>query len=444
MTQTGLRFGERIGEAKPFPEMLSVITDPNLEVFQVTTNREGAGNTRGGFFSQDGTRFFFSRHWTGGGLSGQVQYTMCEINDGFALRALTDDADPRSPVVSRDGRFFYYLANPPADASAAGVALKRVDLQTFRLETLTLFDEPVEGIGKRPRSAMPREGSLRADGKVLCTGFTFHTDNGDAHCAPVFIDLETLGIHGFDWEPYSWRVGGTYFPGADPAHRGHLLMGRNNRSQHWDKDGKYSEKWYSEVHRLQLFIVDEAGAIVGILPVGGPKESVDHSCWRGGRYEVATHAGRLDTAPHWRGTIMSCEPISCDPALWADPARIPGARRAELTRKFTRPDVCHQSWHVDGIHGAFDTEGWAGRSTPCLQGPAAFLYLGTVVENGAEGPYIETKYLLHPRSSWNGAFTENCQQVSPDLRTVFFNSDWTGKFGEPQVFAVRGFTFPQG
>ena len=162
------------------------------------------------------------------------------------------------------------------------IAFKRVDLETFKVEILTVFDTPVAGIGKRPRSVMPRHGSLRADGKVLCTGFNFHTDSGQAHCAPVFIDLETLAIRGFDWEPYDWRVGGSYFPGPDPAHRGHLLMGRQNRSQNWDKDGKYSETWYSDVHRLQLFVVDESGAILGIMPIGGKGEAIDHSCWRGG------------------------------------------------------------------------------------------------------------------------------------------------------------------
>jgi hypothetical protein len=229
-------------------------------------------------------------------------------------------------------------------------------------------------------------------------------------------------------------------------------MGRANRSQHWDENGKYSEKWYSDIHRSQLHIVDEGGTIVGTVPVGGEGECVDHPCWRGGRYEVATHSGRFDTAPHWRGTIMSCVPVDCDPALWASPRDIPGARRVELTRKFTRPDVCHQSWHLDGVHGVFDTEGWAGRGTPCLQGPSAFLYLGTVIESGNDGssseasakeePHIVTKYLLHPRSSWNGAFTENCQEISPDLKTVCFNSDWTGTIGQPQVFAARGFAFP--
>jgi len=59
-----------------------------------------------------------------------------------------------------------------------------------------------------------------------------------------------------------------------------------------------------------------------------------------------------------------------------------------------------------------------------------------------DDPYIVTKYLLHPRSSWNWAGTENCQELSPDFKTVMFNSDWTCKIGSPQLFAVRGFTFP--
>ncbi|MBM4144369.1 MAG: hypothetical protein FJ225_12375 [Lentisphaerae bacterium] len=433
--------GERFGEAKPFPEMLSVITDPNLEVFKVTADPEVACSTRGGFFSPDGSRFFFKRQWTAGPMSGRVQYVMCEVNDGFALRGLTDDANPCIPILSRDGRHLYYFSNPAGEAARPGVVFKRVELRTCKSDVLTVFDAPVEGIGKRPANAMCG-GSLRADGKMLCAGFNFRTANGEPHFAPVFINLETLAIRGFEWEPYDWRVGGTYFRGDDPAHLGHLLMGRSNRSQHWDKDGNYSEKWYSDVHRLQLFVVDESGARIGIFPIGGEGESVDHSYWRGGRYELVTHAGRFDTSPHWRGTIMCTAPVVCDPALWTSPRHIPGARRVELTRKFTRPDVCHMSWHRDGTHVVCDTEGWAGRGTPCLMGPAAFLYLGTVIENGTEDVSIKTKYLLHPRSSWNGAHTENCPELAPDLKTIFFTSDWTGAVGQPQVFAVRGFEFP--
>jgi len=42
--------------------MLSTVTDPNLEVFQVTTNLDGMSG-RGGFFTPDSKRFVFMRQW---------------------------------------------------------------------------------------------------------------------------------------------------------------------------------------------------------------------------------------------------------------------------------------------------------------------------------------------------------------------------------------------
>jgi hypothetical protein len=445
--------GELFREAKPFPEMLSVVTDPNLEVFQVTTDLEAAGNTRCAFFNSDGSRFFFARHWPQGrvGMDGlpvdvrstNVEFTLCEARDGFALRVLTDDVDPRAPFVSHDDRYFYYFANQPRGKETR-IVFKRVDLKTFKVEMLTVFDSMVPGIGRKPRLVTPQyQSSLRADGAVVCTGFNFETEDGSDHFAPVFVDLKTLSVRGFDWEPYSWRVGGVYYRGSDPAHLRHLMMGRCNRSQHWDKNDNYSEKWYSEVHRGLIHIVDEEGSIAGTVPIDGEQENTSHMYWRGGKYEIATHTGRFDTAPNYRSAIMCAEPLVCEQKHWASPRDIPGARRVELTRHFTRPDVCHMSWDPSGMYAACDTEGWHGRGTPCLQGPAAFLYLATVVEDGKEDPHVVTKYLLHPRSSWNHAFTENCQELSPDLKTIFFNSDWCCRYGSPQVFVARGYTFPK-
>ena len=157
---------------------------------------------------------------------------------------------------------------------------------------------------------------------------------------------------------------------------------------------------------------------------------------------LIVHSGDFNSAPHLRICIRTAAPVPCPPEDWQKGREIPGGHSVDLTRHFTRPDVCHQSWHVDGIHGAFDTEGWAGRGTECLQGPSAFLYLGTVIEPANEDPYIVTKYLLHPRSSWIWAGVENCQELSPDLRHLFFNSDWTCVVGRPQLFVARGFSFP--
>ena len=436
------KVGELFLEAKPFPEMLSVITDPNLEVFQVTTDLSAAGNTRFGFFSADGSRFFFARHRDNSGLGNGVQYEMCEVNDGFALRLLTGDDDPRMPVVSADGRYFYYFANPPAN-SGAGVTLKRVDLTTFAVEQLAVYDAPVEGVGWKLRAVSSRPGSMRADGQMFCAGGECETPDGETYFTPIFVNLNTLAMHGFEWTPWSWRVGGTYFPGTDPRYMNRLSMGRVGISERWDPP-EYHYVTHTYGYSAQ-HVVDEYGHILGTLPFGGVREeNTSHTCWRGANYEMLSHSGRFDTAPHWRGTIMCAAPVDCPPDEYTLGRNIPGARRVELTRKFTRPDVCHISWHDNGINGVCDTEGWQGRGTPCLQGPSAFLYLATLIENGTEDPYLVTKYLLHPRSSWDGAFTENCPVLSPDLRTVFFNSDWTCTLGQPQVFAVRGFEFLHG
>jgi len=442
--------GQSYSEVKPFPEMLSVVTDPNLEVFQVTTDLEQTGDARGAFFSPDGKRFVFRR-----GTSephGNLYWCLCDVDQGHRLRNVTDPADnPAAPFLSGDGRHLYYFQDSSHEAKPR-IKLCRVSLDDCRTETVTVFDQAVPGIGRRPRAGgkimrrgMTQGASLRADGRRVLTGFNFVGDDNEDRFAPVIIDLETLAIHGFEWEPYSWRVGGTYYRGSDPAHRGHIFMGKSWRSQAWDPKDNYKliEVNYSDIHRASLHVVTEAGDIVATVPIGGDGEGVDHPCWRGGRYEIVVHSGDFHSAPHWRGCVRTAVPVPCAPAHYQAGRAIPGGRSVDLTRKFTRPDVCHQSWHVDGIHAAFDTEGWAGRGTPCLQGPAAFLYLGTVHEPAGEDPDLVTKYLLHPRSSWSWAGVENCQELSPDLKQVFFNSDWTCTIGRPQLFVVRGFTFPK-
>jgi hypothetical protein len=238
MDSTPHNVGEPYTEGKPFPEMLSVITDPNMEVFQVTTDLSAAGNTRFGFFS--------------------------------------------------------------------------------------------------------------ADGRMLGAGFGFELQEGEEHhSAPVFVNLETLEIHGFEWTPWSWRVGGSYFPGTDPRYMNRLGMGRIGISERWDPP---DYKCVTKTHGCSAqHVVDEYGKILGTLPFGGmPEENTSHTCWRGANYEMLSHCGRSDTAPHWRGTIMCAAPVDCPAEHYTLGRDIPGAKRVELTRKFVRPDVCHIDWHVSG------------------------------------------------------------------------------------------------
>jgi len=254
--------GEPYSEVKPFPEMLSVVTDPNLEVFQVTTDLTQTGISRSGFFSPDGSRFVFKR---GPADSHESLYwCLCEIDHGYQLRNVTRPEDhPCAPFLVRGvgsgtafpGRvgggaghgseapchdYLYYFQDFSHEPNPR-IKLCRVSLDDFRTETVTVFDSPVAGIGRRPRAGgkvarrgMTQGASLRSDGRKVIAAFNFVGDDNEDHFAPVIIDLQTLGIHGFEWEPYSWRVCGTYFQGDDPAHRDHIGMARVWRSQVWD------------------------------------------------------------------------------------------------------------------------------------------------------------------------------------------------------------------
>jgi len=156
------------------------------------------------------------------------------------------DEQAKAPSVSPDSRFLYYFADE-SGSEKPRIIFKRLSLETFRVEVVTVFDKPVDGIGRRPRGGMGGGASMRADGKMILGGFNFVGDDGENHFSPVLVNPETGAIRGFEWEPYSWRVGGTYFPGTDPAHLKHIFMCRCHRSQHWDEKGTYSEKWYSDV-----------------------------------------------------------------------------------------------------------------------------------------------------------------------------------------------------
>jgi hypothetical protein len=297
--------------------------------------------------------------------------------------------------------------------------------------------------------------SLRRDGKRLAASCSFFTDD-DPQYGTIVVDLETMRVHGFQFETYNWRPNGLYYRGDDPRHLDHMLMVKSHFRSGVDAQGK----WYSQPEpdnpgRVTLHVVTDEGRWVAAVPIGAKGEGVDHPTWRGGRYEVVTHTSSFGTAPFWRGIMLCAEPAACAPADVLKGAAIPGARRFELTRKIQRPDECHHSWDQTGTRVVADTEGWAGRGTPAPLGPSAHLWIGTVVEKGGEdlssvalameGPYVVPKFLLNPRSSWTGNYwTEIQPAMSPDCKTILFNSDWLGKTGHPQVFAVRGFEFPKG
>lgn len=422
--------------------MLSTVSAPGLEIYQVTTDPDSdahaaAMHSSHALFTPDSTRFVFYRQRGTASGPGKVELTLCEIRDACKLRVLTDEENVRAPILSLDGKFLYYFVDNTA-ARGGALLFKRIGLEGFKTETLMVIDSPVAGVGRPPRGGYMYDGSsLSQDGKKLSTSASFYTDTDPLFSSLIF-DLENLSVCGFQFEPYNWRPFGTYYRGRDPKYFHHLLFGHS----HWRsgmKAGEAPSQWYAEradeVGRVTLHVLNDEGVPLAAVPIGDEGEGVDHASWRGGLYEVATHTSSTRTAPHWRGIILSAAPIPCKPEDRYRGARIPGASRTELTRFIKRPDLCHHSWDASGTRLVCDTEGWHNN------GPTSYLWIGTV-HNDAE-PHLVPKHLLHPQSSWTGSYwTESQPALSPDCQTVFFNSDYLCKPGHPQLFCARGFEFP--
>lgn len=431
-------------EAKPCPEMLAVHAEQGLEIFQVTSDPDhdvhcAAMHSSFALFTPDSRRCVLERqNGLGRGSDWRMEFLLCDMEDGFSLRLLTDEARARGPVLSRDGRVLYYW-DDLTGTDKPRLVLKQIDLDTFRRDTLLVIDSPVDGLGRAPRGGQMYDmSSLRSDGKRLAASCSFFGDS-DRQFGTFVVDLETMRAHGFWLEPPNWRPNGLYYRGDDPRFLDHMLVVAGSGIT-------AGGKWHPHPDNLgrgTLHIVTGEGRRVATVPIGDEGEGVDHPAWRGGRYEIVTHTSSSNTAPHWRGIMLCAEPIACPESEMLNGARIPGARRFELTRKVVRPDTCHHSWDPSGTRVVADTEGWHGRGTPVPMGPSSFLWIGTVIEDAGEDPYVVPKFLLNPRSSWTGNYwTEIQPAMSPDCRTILFNSDWLGRIGHPQVFAVRGFTFP--
>lgn len=81
-----------------------------------------------------------------------------------------------------------------------------------------------------------------------------------------------------------------------------------------------------------------------------------------------------------------------------------------------------------GRHFIGDTDGYT-------RPQHAMVYIGTCVEHDYDEPTLETRFLLHPRTSWEARSAHPHPRLSPDGRYALVQSDY---FGRPQVLLAYG------
>ena len=393
-------------------------------------------------WTSDSTRFVFRRE-AGEGGTPPAGLWLCDVRDRCRSEPVLDfiegdDAAPRQSkgaILAPDGTCAYHLVR-----IGRTLELRRVDVATRREDVLCTAPMPLRATGL---------ATISADGERLLMG-AFLGD-GQREGAP--------------WGAYIFDVRrGTYWPlefgngfrnmhaqyshDPDPARSHDILL---NVTPDKFSDGSWltppdgSWRWQNlpppvDQGGTGYAVVRDDGTDWRVVPVGRDPHLHNGglNVWRGREYAVVTSAYHHPPG-RWRAPLLAAAPI---PVATRDELLLgqhhPKARWVDLTRKLARADSCHFGFNASGRHFVSDTDGYA---TP----PYSFVYVGTYVAPPGEEPFVRTRYLLLPRTSWRWQGPGSVQAshphpyLSPDGRYVVFQSDFTGK---PQVHVAWGFEYP--
>jgi hypothetical protein len=404
------------------PDLLDDNSPADVEIIQLTTEPDIPAShlyMEAQVFTPDSKRFLLHRSATAhGGRKDDPQhrYFVCDIDDGCALRPITEEMGATAPSVSPDGRYVYYFVDETQIAGGR-LTLKRVNLDGTDRETIIVIDAPLPQSGTRPTHIYPLS-TISSDGKRLAVAAFL----GNGH-----IDNAPYGLLVFDPEEATVRVilqGPTwcnlhpqYSRSPDPTQSHDILVQENHGSAH-DANGnvvKLVGGLGADIH-----VIRDDGTSLRNMPWGrdGNEFCQGHQCWRG-RSEWALTSTGTRRPPEAQLIEGLAAPYAGHVGL-----ATPGGLRNDLSRESPRPQFCHFATDITGERLITD----AG---PVSDGGRIFL--ARFGEPGRDA-LTDWVYLLNPRSSWDkGAHVHPF--LSPDGALGFFNSDESGIL---QAYMIRG------
>jgi len=424
------------GRPVEVPDLLTPQSPAGLRVVRLTSDPEQAHShiyMEAPVFTPDARRFVFQRveavpvdvnmqkRWR--------QYWLCDLENGCAVRQLTDEPTAIAPAVSRDGRYLYYFINELEPRLRRGIELRRVDLETFARETVMVLDRPLSG-RPAPPCCVYSLATIRADGGAVATGVFLGDGRAPGEWGVLVCDIRRgtaeivlAGPNYFNPHPQ--------YPNTRAAAPAHDLLIQHNAGADTDVLGNLTNRRSG----CTVEVVRDDGTNFRKIPCGSAVEMCHgHQEWRGDMPTALI--GVNHTHPDGRVTrpVIEARPVPASAAEHTPPAELPGAEqsRNEITRHDPEVAFGHTAVDPTGTRfvGDWRAVGAAAESTR--------LFIGTLPAQ--PGATLSTRYLLHPRSSYTDDQVLHPHPFfSPDATRVFFNSDYGGL---PQIWMVEGFDFP--
>lgn len=409
-------------ESKERPDLLDKNSPANLRLLQITTDTSQSSwnvYTEARIFTPDSKRFVFVR---------ENNYWLCDIEDNYGLRQITDEKDAIGPSVSPDGKWMYYFIDRTLSPEKT-LTLKKLSLEKFTRETLLTIKETIPGTDYKI-SHIYTLSSISTDGKRLCT--SCFLGDGKTQNAPwglLVFNLEKPSV--------SLVFKGQNFNNMHPQYRisndpelSHDILIQHNHDSIVDSTGKTLKLVGGD--GADLHVIRDDGTNWRDIPIGrdGTEFCQGHQQWRGKMNSVLSSM----SMPHGKSRILEGFPITTNDETSHKGFKIPGGKYNDITKNIENPSFWHFSADYSGMHLISDTY----TSNDKTKEKVITIVIGTLSQG--ENPVLKMQYLLNTRTSGNGQSAHPHPFFSPDTKMAFLNSDVTGG---PQVWMVTGYQFPE-
>ena len=415
---------------KPRPDLLDKASPAGIEVFQLTDDPDVPSchvYMEAQVFSPDSRRFVLHRsaHPHGSDADdAKHQYLLCDLDDGGRLTPLTNEPGVTAPSVSPDGSCMYYFVNQTGCNNR--LTLKQVNLDGSRRTTIKVLDGQIAGQKCRLSKVYPLS-TISSDGRRLALACTVDEDQKGVMVFDLGRATVELVLRGplQEWA----NTHPQYCRSTDPRHS-HDIMIQHHHGMVSNPPGPH------KLIRADIHVIRDDGTNFRSFPWGmdDVEYQQGHQCWRGtSPWAVSSTVTRVPGADNPERTecqLIEAQALTHPKHLGRG---LPNARRNDLSRDFCSdrgqgddrrggPQFYH--FCIDRQGETIVTDYWYPHGNPFDPQGRTFLYAAHLGQPGKDAARNFT-YLLDTGIR-PGRRTHPHPCLSPDGRTVLFNSDETG------------------
>ena len=422
-----------IYESRGRQDILDEYSPEGLQVIQITTSLKMTSHhlyPERHMFTPDSKRFIFHRMPAKGTSTGD--YWICDIEDNFSVRQITDEREIRGMAVSPCGKWMYYCIEDTTQSPGSVLKLKRLSLEDYKRETIYILDGPIPGTNHKPSRLSLR--SISSDGKRLCAqAFLGDGKTENAPFGILVFDIEKISLKLIFKGKFFNNMHLQYCRSLDPI-RSHDILIQHNHNWIVDQKGERIKKINDE--GCDLHVIRDDGANWRDIPIGrdGIILHHGHQQWRGRMGTVLTS---VTNKANRRIGIFEGWPIATNQNTSHLGSGISGGRYNDLCRNAEHTSFDHFSVDISGMHVV-------ARNERRFKGDDLTIYIGTITPG--EYGYLKVQYLLNTKtdSSKRGWFRGQSDRPRPffshDASMAFFHSNLDGL---SQIYMVTGYKFPE-